>query len=302
MLRACLQSLRHQLRQGRLEVVVVDNGSSDGAPEMAAREFPEVTLIRNALNLGFARASNQAAEQSCGRYLFFLNNDTLLPPEAIRRLVAYADSHPEVGMVGPRLRDGEGQLQVSYQARPTVTTLLRRTIFLRCTRLVDRAYRRYRRDFDPDKTRQVDVLMGAALLLPRRVFFDCGGWDEDFTFGGEDLELSARIGRNHAIVYHPDVEIIHYGRASTRQHSSFASTQIEIGFIRYLRKTGTPVPALLLYKLALTLDAPLHLVVKSVQYLWRRARGRRTKAEKTLSVMRGLTSFMLKGMIAFWRA
>jgi N-acetylglucosaminyl-diphospho-decaprenol L-rhamnosyltransferase len=302
LLRDCLESLRLQRRRLRLEVIVVDNGSSDGAPEMVAEEFPEVILVRNAGNLGFARANNQAARRARGRYLFFLNNDTVVPPAALRRLRDYADKHPGVGMIGPRLRDGQGELQVSYRTRPTVATLLRRTVLLRCSRLLQRTYLRYRRNFDPEKTRSVDVLMGAAILLPRDVFFDCGGWDEDFMFGGEDLDLSARVGRHHALVYHPRVEILHYGRASTRAHSAFASTQIEIGFVRYLRKGGGSRLALLLYKLTLTLDAPLHLAVKTIQYLWRRARGRRVKAEKTLSVMRGLWHFMFQGLAAFWRA
>src|SRR5688572_26671222 len=79
LLRTCLASLLRQPQGVRLEVVVVDNASTDGAAEMVAAEFPEVTLIRNATNKGFSRASNQAAHHSSGRYLFFLNNDTVVP-------------------------------------------------------------------------------------------------------------------------------------------------------------------------------------------------------------------------------
>jgi GT2 family glycosyltransferase len=287
----------------RLETIVADNASTDGAADMVAREFPEVILHRNPANLGFARANNQAARYARGRYLFFLNNDTVVPPGALQALVEYADTHPEVGILGPRLRDGEGKPQVSYRRRPTVATLLHRTSLLRWTGLLRRAYRGYRRqDFDPETTRSVEVLMGAAMLLPRQIFVDCGGWDETFTFGGEDLDLSARVGQTHQIVFHPGVEILHYGRVSTRQHIGYASSNMTIGFVRYLRKSGYAWPTLLVYKLAITLDAPLQLVGKGLQCLWRRLRGRPDKAEKSLLAFRGLAHFLGKGLVSFWQA
>ena len=229
-LRGCLESL-HDAPQGvRLETIVVDNGSADGAADMVVREFPEVILERNPTNRGFASANNQAAARARGRYLFFLNNDTLVPPGSLRKLVDYARAHPEVGMIGPRLKDARGRTQISYRLRPTVGTLLHRTSLLRWTGLFRRAYRRYRRDFDAQTTRPVEVLMGAAVLLPREVFLACGRWDERFLFGGEDLDLSYQVGRSYPVVYHPQVEIIHYGRTSTRQHIGYASAQMIVGF------------------------------------------------------------------------
>src|SRR6202035_4309649 len=103
--------------------------------DMVAREFPEVTLLRNSTNLGFARSNNQAASLTRGRYLFFLNNDTLLPAGALGQLVQFAESHPEIGMVGPRLRDGRGEVQVSCRPRPTLAIFLKRTSLVRLTGL-----------------------------------------------------------------------------------------------------------------------------------------------------------------------
>jgi GT2 family glycosyltransferase len=303
LLQACLKSLYDQPQGVRMETIVADNGSSDGAPEMVAREFPEVLLHRNPINVGFARANNQAAQRARGRYLFFLNNDTVVPAGALRRLVDYAEAHPEVGMVGPRLRDAHGKPQVSYRQLPTASTLLHRTSLLRWTGLLRRAYRRYRRqDFDAETTRPVEVLMGAAMLVPRSIFFACGGWDEDFTFGGEDLDLSARVGRRYPIMYHPGVEITHFGRVSTRQHIGYASSNMAIGFLRYLRKSGYSRPVLALYKLIITLDAPVQLLGKGLQYLWRRLRGRHAKAEKSLVALRGAAYFLVRGLVPFWRA
>jgi GT2 family glycosyltransferase len=303
MLRACLESLRQQAHDLRMETIVVDNASADGAAEMVAEEFPEVTLERNATNVGFARANNQAARLSRGRYLFFLNNDTLIPAGALRRLVEYAETHPEAGIVGPRLRDGNGQTQVSYRQRPTLGTLLHRTSLLRWTGLLRSSYLRYRRqEFDPTVTRRVDVLMGAAMLLPRKTFLHCGGWDEEFIFGGEDMELSARIGRLHHVVYHPEVEITHYGRVSTRQHIGYCSSNMAIGFHRYLRKTGCPWPGLILYKTIVTLDTPIQVVGKGLQYLWRKAKRRDVKAAKSLLAMKGSIHFLCRGLVPFWLA
>jgi GT2 family glycosyltransferase len=302
-LRACLESLLEQTQGVRLETIVVDNGSTDGAADMVAMEFPQAVLLRNDTNQGFARANNQAAELARGRYLFFLNNDTIVPSGALHRLVEYADSHPEVGMIGPRLRDGRGRTQVSYRLRPTVATLLHRTSLFRWTGLLRHGYRRYRRrDFDPTVTRPVEVLMGAAIFLPRAVFVACGEWDESFLFGGEDLDLSFQVGRRYPVVYHPEVEIIHYGRMSTRQHIGYASSQMTIGFARYLRKTGCARPALLAYKLVILADAPVQLAGKGLQYLWRRLHGRHAKAEKSLLAFRGLWHFLTSGLGPFWKA
>src|SRR5262249_39053077 len=130
----------------------------------------------------------------------------------------------------------------------------------------------------------------------------CGGWDEDYTFGGEDLDLSLRVGERHAVIYHPAVEITHFGRASTRQHIGFASAEMTIGFAKYLRKAGCPRPALWLYKAIVTLDAPVQFAGKGLQYLWRRLRGRRGKAQKSLLALRGFGHFLRHCLWAFWRA
>lgn len=302
MLRACLSSLLRQPQGVPLEVVVVDNASSDAAADMVSAEFPEVRLIRNHENRGFAKASNQAAHAATGRYLLFLNNDTEVPAGAMARLVRYAEANPAAGMIGPRLRDSDGSFQISYRRRPTVAALLHRTLLWRWTRLFGRSYREYRRGgFNPHHRGRVDLLMGAAVLLPRPVFFECGHWDEDFAFGGEDLELAARVGRKYEVHFCPDANITHHGRVSSRINIGFSTESVAMGYVQYLRKVGTPAAAVWFYKLMVTLDAPLQLMAKAVEYAGRRLAGRRDKARKSWLVVRGQAFFLCRSLARFWR-
>jgi len=302
-LRDCLASLLRQPQGIRLEVVIVDNASTDGVTEMVAAEFPDVTLVRNTTNEGFARASNRAAEHAGGRYLFFLNNDTVIPPHGLARLIEYADANPDVGMLGPRLCDSDGAFQISYRRRPTVGALLHRTLLLRWTGLFARSYRSYRRGgYDPHHRGPVDLLMGAAVLMPRNVYWNDGQWDEDFAFGGEDLELAARVGERYPVHFVPDVDITHHGRVSSRLNFGFSTESVAIGYVQYLRKTGSGRCSLFVYKVIVTLDAPLQLVAAGLQYVGRRLGGRKAKAAKSLLAARGLAHFIRHSLPRFWRA
>ncbi|HEV3238708.1 MAG TPA: glycosyltransferase family 2 protein, partial [Gemmataceae bacterium] len=302
-LRSCLISLLREFQGVALEVIVVDNGSQDGAPDMVATEFPEATLIRNAANRGFSKANNQAARVASGQHLLFLNNDTRVPPGSLERLLRYALAHPEIGLIGPALRDPHGRVQTSFRRRPTVSTFLFRTSLLRWTPMFRDLYRRFRsrRERAKSKTQRVEVLMGAAIFLSRELFLANGGWDEDFVFGGEDLDLCTRIGQRHPIVYLPSVEIIHHGRLSTRQHIGFASKHILSGFVKYLRKSGSGFAAIFIYKVMMTLDAPVQIISKTLQAAWRLLNGRTEDAKKSLLVCRGQLHFLGRGLIAFWR-
>jgi GT2 family glycosyltransferase len=301
LLRDCLLSLR-QAQDVRLEVIVVDNGSTDGAPEMVARDFPEVVLLRNDDNCSFSRANNQAARRARGRYLFFLNNDTLVPPVALRSLLAYAQTHPEAGVIGPCLRNAAGRVQTSWRLRPSVRVLLHRLVWLRWTGLFRRAYHGYRcRSFAPQAPGPVEVLMGAALFMPRRVFLEYGSWDEDYTFGGEDIDLCTRIGRRAPVIYHPDIAITHFGRVSSRQRIGYAHCNTLIGVTRYLRKNGCSRLGLGFYKLALTVDAPLQWLAHAGEYLWRRLRGQPARAAKSRRVLQALSHFLSRGLVQLWK-
>jgi len=303
LLRRCLESLYDQPQGVSFEVVVVDNASTDGAADMIAAEFPGVRLVRNRDNRGFSKANNQAAALATGRYFFFLNNDTVVPPDTLRKFLEFAEANPAVGMVGPRLRGGDGNAQISYRRRPTLGALLHRVSLLRWTGLFRRAYYDYRRDsFDPEGVRSVEVLMGAAVFLPRAVFEDSGRWDEQYRFGGEDIDLSTQVGRRRELVYVGDVEVVHYGRVSSRKNIGFAAPNVAIGYVRYFRKAGAAPTALRVYKLFVTADAPVQCLGKCVQGAVRLLRGRPAKAHKSWLAALGLWHFMTRELVRFWRA
>jgi GT2 family glycosyltransferase len=270
---------------------------------MVARDFPDVVLVRNDRNAGFSRANNQAAGVSRGRFLFFLNNDTVVPRGTLRRLCRFARAHPSAGLIGPLLRDGQGRVQASVRLYPRVPALLHRLTLLRWTGLFRSAYRRYRgRDAGSASTRRAEVLMGAALLMPRAVYRAVGGWDERYAFGGEDIDLCARVARRFDVVYHPEVEITHFGRTSTRLLPGWAGAQKMIGITRSLRQTGTNPWAVAAYKLAYTLDLPLRGLFLTARLLWGKLRGQARQTRRTWLDLCGLAWFVRHGLPAFWRA
>ena len=303
LLRKCLDSLFGQPQGARFEVVVVDNASVDGAADMVADEYPDVVLIRNSENLGFSRGNNQAAAAARGRFLFFLNNDTELAADTLGEFVQFAERNPDVGMLGPKLRGADGTFQISYRRKPTLAALLHRVSFLRWTGLFRESYYEYRRNsFDPDGIREVEVLMGAAVFLPREVFESSGRWDERYRFGGEDLDLSTQVGRQRPVVYFSNVEVLHYGRVSSRANVGFSAPNVAIGYVHYFRKSGVSRPALWLYKSLVTVDAPVQLFGKLLQGSWRQLTGRPDKAHKSWLAAQGVWRFLRDELLRFWQA
>jgi N-acetylglucosaminyl-diphospho-decaprenol L-rhamnosyltransferase len=303
LLRRCLQSLFNSQRVTRFEVIVVDNASTDGAAEMVATEFPQIHLIRNSENRGFAAASNQAAARSVGSHLLFLNNDTEVLPDTLPGLLKHAAARPTGGIFGPRLRDANGAIQISYRRRPTIAALLHKVSLVRWTGLFRRAYSEYRRgSFDPNGVRSVEVLMGSAVFLPRDAFEAAGGWDERYRFGVEDIDLATQIGLTRDVIFAGDVEVIHHGRVSSRANVPFVAPNVATGYVQFFRKTGVGTWPLFWYKLAVTLDAPVQLVGKIMEAAARWFTGQRMNARRSWAAARGVWAFLRHELVRFWSA
>jgi len=132
-LRTCLQSIAVSCAAMSHEIIVVDNASSDGSPEMMATEFPEIQLVRNADNKGFAAANNQGTEIAEGRYLALVNSDVEMFPQTLQRLVAFMDAHPDVGMLGPKVLNADSTIQPSCRTFPSLRSWLFRALALDTT-------------------------------------------------------------------------------------------------------------------------------------------------------------------------
>lgn len=213
----CLDSLVEGARASGVEVIIVDNGSSDGVAEAVTERHPGVRVVEVGHNDGFGRSHNLAASHALGRYLLVLNPDTTVRPGAIDALVAYADGRSAagdpVGLVAPRLLNPDGTDQRTARAFPTASAGL----FGRRSPLT-RAFpnnRWSRRFLEPDRATgdepwAVDWVSGAAMLIPTSEFRELGGFDRDFFMHFEDAELCHRIGERGLRVWCvPDSEIVH---------------------------------------------------------------------------------------------
>ena len=217
LLRDCLRTLRAATQSVPTEIVVVDNSSKDGTPGMVAAEFPDVTLLANSSNDGFARANNRALARTRGRFVLLLNPDTLVPPDTLEPLVAFLRDNPKVGLVGCRVDRPDGRLDEACKRNfPTPLSALMR--FLALDRLLGRG-RGYRRSGeDPAGRYEVDAVVGAFMLLRRETLEDVGGLDEDYFMFGEDLDWCYRVKqRDWQIYYLGDRSIVHHKGAATRK-------------------------------------------------------------------------------------
>ena len=213
----CLASLFSEACRHPLELIVVDNASSDGSPESVAKNYPQVRLIRNAANLGFAKANNIGILAATGKYIGLVNSDVKVLPHCLDRLVDYIEKHPDTGMVGPRVIDGENKLQRSCRGFPTVWNMFCRALALESFFPGVPVFTGYSlRHWPQDTCRDVDILSGCFWLARRKALDEVGLLDESFFMYGEDMDWCKRFWKGGwKLAFVPSAEAIHYGGASS---------------------------------------------------------------------------------------
>lgn len=214
-LEECLQSLGSGISRHH-EIIVIDNGSTDGSADMVSTLFPSVTLVQTEANLGFSKANNIGIQRARGDYIALINSDVHVLSGCLDRLASYLDGHFDVGMVGPRIMYGDGRLQSSARHFPGLWNTFCQTVRLnrlfRNSRFFTGEHMFY---FAYDQVRTVEVLVGCFILARRAAIQTFGGLDEDFFMYGEDIDWSRRCKHSGwKIVFCPDAEAIHYGGAS----------------------------------------------------------------------------------------
>jgi GT2 family glycosyltransferase len=210
-----LESLRAQELDAPYEVVVVDNGSSDGSADVVRELLPGATVIEQE-NVGLAAGWNRGLAAAGGRYVLILNSDAWLTDGSLRRLVRFADERPEAAVVGPRLLNPDGTLQRSVRGFPTVWRLATEYLFLRKLAPGTNALNGfYAGGFAHDRVREAEFVMGACLLVRREAIEEVGLLDERFFLFSEETDWCYRFRRaGMRVVFFPGAECVHVGGAA----------------------------------------------------------------------------------------
>ena len=224
LLRRCLDSIQESLRgeKGKgllVETIVFDNGSADGSADMVREDFPWVHLMESEVNLGFTKGNNLAIGQSEGRYILLLNPDTEVVGDALGTMMAYMESHPRVGALGPQLMNPDGTTQSSRRRFPTMATaFLESTVLQPWFQGSGILKRYYLLDRPDDETQPVDWVVGAALLIRREALHQVGPLDEEFFMYSEELEWCYRLkAQGWEVVYLPTAQVVHQEGRSSEQ-------------------------------------------------------------------------------------
>lgn len=224
----CLASLRDKPGSPDVEIIVVDNASSDGTAEAIAERFPSVRLIRNAQNLGFAKANNQGLKVSRGRYVCLVNSDVVVPEDCLSRLLAYMDANPDIGLLGPRMLTPKGEVGYSVMRFPTAWNTL-------CCALGFSGF--MMKEFNYNHTHDVEVLTGWFWVARRSALAQVGGLDEQFFMYGEDIDWSQRFhNAGWRVVYCAEVEALHYGGASSKNAPARFYIEMRRANLQYYQK------------------------------------------------------------------
>jgi N-acetylglucosaminyl-diphospho-decaprenol L-rhamnosyltransferase len=261
---ACIDSVlrsgQHEMKQ---EIVVIDNASKDGSALFIADRFPSIKLITSQDNLGFAKANNLAAREVESDYVLLLNPDTLVIEDGLEKLVSFARRNPQAGIWGGRTIFSDGSLNPTCCWRfmslwsLTAQALGLARIFSTNEFLNWEAYGAWRRD----DVREVDIVIGAFLLIRRKLWDELGGFDERFFMYAEEADLCFRAREIGARpLFNPEATIIHYGGASESARADKIQ-KLWMGKVTFIRKNwrGWKVPAgVFLLK--------LHVLVRHVGY------------------------------------
>ena len=220
LLQECLQVVADRIPDNLLtEVIVVDNGSTDGSPDLVRRDFPHVKLIVNSDNLGFAAANNKAIEKANGKYIVFLNTDTTLINGAVERMVEFMNNHPQAGLCTPTLLREDGSIQNTFGSYPSLKTELFKSHVNMKTTVVG--------------ARQVSTVRGACMLARRGMINNVAGFDERYFLFLEETDLCYRLNKEgYGVWWLPEARVYHLGGGSAEGQSGAA--RIEYWRSRYL--------------------------------------------------------------------
>jgi GT2 family glycosyltransferase len=238
LLRNCLQSLLKELEGVDAEVFLVDNDSADQSAAMVEKEFPQIRLIANDSNRGFAAANNQALALASGEFILLLNPDTVVHPGAIKTLLGFMQTHARAAIVAPQLLESNGAVQRSCRQFPTFLGMLYELLGLSKIFPDQAKFRQYKMlDWNHDDERQVDQPEGACLLLRRAVIEEVGVLDEGFFMLFEEVDWCYRIKeKGWQIWFTPSAQVTHHYGQSIKQVKTKMILSSHRGLYRFWHK------------------------------------------------------------------
>ena len=235
----CLESIEQHPPAGEYEVVIVDNASTDGSPEMIGRRFPSVRLHANRENIGYSRGVNQGIESSSGRLFLVLNPDIVVREGSIDRLVSFLERTPDAGIAASKLIYPDGRLQHSCRRFYNLTVLLlRRTLLGKIFPNARPLREHLMLDYDHETARKVDWVIGACLLVRREAIEKVGSMDERFFLYFEDIDWCYRMQHHGwAVYYVPESVMVHrYERSSAKSIFKKPIIIHILSMLRYVEK------------------------------------------------------------------
>jgi len=218
-LQHCIHSVQKASLGLNTELFVVDNNSIDGSGEMVQREFPNVNFIGNDINRGFGKANNQALKRSRGKYILFLNPDTLIEENTLSVFFEFMENNKKVGIAGPKILNSDGSLQLACRRSfPSPSIALPKLLGLSSLFPKSKLFGKYNLTYlDPDKSYAVDAVSGSFMFCRGELIRELKGFDEDFFMYGEDLDLCRRVQLKESLIYYlADTTIIHHKGESSK--------------------------------------------------------------------------------------
>jgi len=219
-LEQALVSIKKAVENISCEIFVVDNASSDGSPDIIAKKFPDVKLIQNSENLGFAKANNQAMRLSQGQYVCVINPDTIVQENTFLQVIKFLEKNAQVGAVGCKILNPDGTLQLACRrSYPTPWVAFTKIVGLARLFPTSKIFGRYNLTFlDPEQTVEVEAISGSFMVVRRETIDQVGMFDESFFMYGEDLDWCFRIRKGGwGIYYLPTTQIVHFKGESSKK-------------------------------------------------------------------------------------
>jgi GT2 family glycosyltransferase len=234
----CLKSLVGDYSGGPHQIIVVDNGSTDGSVEAIRSSYPSITIIENGGNLGFSKAVNIGIKASSGDYVVLINSDIILIEGCLRKLVAHAEERKDAAIVSPKLLNADGSFQLSCKRLPTLWNTLCWALGFHAIAPRNKVFcSSEMTDMHPDEICEVQAVAGAFMVVAQKAIARVGLLDEAFFFYGEDTDWCGRFQKEgYKIIYYPVAQAYHLGGSSAALEKIWTTEQQQSAGLLYWRK------------------------------------------------------------------